>query len=325
MPLDSTTSQLLRKNDKNLTSLHLLSNGCNRGVKGDEVKAVTDALIKNTVLMSLDLHGNSINNARAKSIAKALTKNKTLKELKLWNAFVRDAEVKTIAKALSKNTTLKTLFLGSNIMTEAGVKAIAEGLAKNTTLTFLGLKSEGCGDKGAKVLADALTKNTTLTRMSLVLCDINDAGAKALVEGLAENKSLIFLNLEFNFISAALSKQISSLIVRNQQYLKLKKLQATAYEQLRIGRILLYKTVLLGQEDESNLNLPLEMREKIVTHIGKSVLITEEQQQLILNYAEGRIAPVADKLSFFKVTKCDRVRKQIKQDKLGAAPPSLAS
>jgi hypothetical protein len=68
----------------------------------------------------------------------------------------------------------------------------------------------------------------------------------------------------------------------------------------------------------------LELKEKIVKQVNEAHF-TDQQQRLILNYAEGKIVPVADKLSFFKVTKCDRIRKQLKQDEVEAASCSLTS
>jgi Ran GTPase-activating protein (RanGAP) involved in mRNA processing and transport len=171
-------------------------------------------------------------------------------------------------------------------------------------------------------MAAALEHNTTLTQLNLEDNQIGDEGAKALAAALEHNFSLTLLDLRSNPISANVKNQLERLIKRNQRLLK--ELQATALEQLKAGRVLLSKGLRADNNTVSLANLPLEIREHIVKMLDDNRLMTNGQQRLILNYAEGKIAPVADKLQFFKVTKCDRVRKQLKQEEVEAASQSLA-
>jgi hypothetical protein len=217
-----------------------------------------------------------------------------------------------LGEVLQKNITLTTLMLGSNQIGATGMKAFGEALEKNTTVTTLDLNYNQISDAGAGALGKALVKNTILTTLSLNDNQISNAGAKVLSEALRKNSTLTMLSLYGNQISDVLIQQINSLIIRNRRYLK--ELQVAVCQQLKVGRILLYKAYPNESEDSLFLAMPLEMREKIVTHAVENIHLTNEQQRLVLNYAEGKKAPLADKLSFFKVTKCDRVRKLFMQD-----------
>jgi hypothetical protein len=160
-----------------------------------------------------------------------------------------------------------------------------------------------------EILQRLRDNDTSLTELHLGGNRIGDEGAKALAEMLERNTSLTELDLRNKTIDEELIKQIDGLIKRNQHYLK--NLQAEACKQLKVARVLLYKT----KPTDTGANLysesPLEIKEKIVKHVIEQAYFTEEQQRLIVNYAEGMIPPVADKLNFFKVTKCDRVMKPL--------------
>jgi hypothetical protein len=243
--------------------------------------------------------------------------DKTLTSLYLGYRKISAAEAKDIAQSLAFNTSLTELELGHK------GKYIAQALAFNTSLTSLYLVDNRISDAGAKDIAQALVSNSSLTLLDLTYNHISDAGAKDIAQALTVNSSLTSVDLGHNPISYALYKQVKNLAARNQKYLK--DLQVTAHMQLRVGRLLLYKAESMNGENNLFLELPLEIKEKIVTHLSDNALLTGEQQRLILNYAEGKIAPVADKLSFFKVTKCDRVRKRLNDDKVEAASNSFAS
>ncbi len=160
-----------------------------------------------------------------------------------------------------------------------------------------------------KLLQRLRDNDTSLTSLDLPTNNIRAAGAQALAAGLEKNTTLTYLELWGNRIGDALGQQIDSLTTRNQKYLKIS--QVTTCIQLSIGRLLLYKATAINAENNLFLALPLEIKEEIVKHAGENTYLTGEQQRLILNYAESKIAPVADKLTFFKVTKCDRIRQEL--------------
>jgi hypothetical protein len=209
------------------------------------------------------------------------------------------------------------------IITDVLAIKIASALTSNTTVTEIFLSSNTISDIGASAFASSLTKNATLTSLDLGNNQIGDAGAQELAQALLKNNTLISLDLNANQTRHAVKTQVDSLIKHNQQYLK--NLQAAACKQVNIGRILLYKAETTISGCNFYLELPLEIKEKIISYVSKNIYFTKEQQRLVLNYAEGEITPLADKLSFFKATKCDRIRKQLKQDEIEAASCSHPS
>jgi hypothetical protein len=256
----------------------------------------------------------------------------TLISLNLGGNQIDDGDVKELSKRLANNTALTSLYLGHNNITNAGAKDLAQALAKNTTLIALHLEYNLIGDEGAKAFAQALMKNYTLSIIDLQLNAISDIGARALVKALARNPTPISLNLGTNQISDSLYEQIKNILAHKT--CQLKNLKRTALEELKLGRPLLYHTESAGNAADSAL-LPLEIREKIISRLDADVLMTEEQQRLLLNYAEGKtsdkgelLVPLEmDKSGFFKMTKCDRVMKPLKgrpQDEVLAGKARLS-
>jgi Ran GTPase-activating protein (RanGAP) involved in mRNA processing and transport len=245
----------------------------------------------------------------------------TLTQLDLGHNQISVEGAKALAGALEQNTTLIQLDLWDNQIGDEGAKALAAALEQNTTLIQLDLWDNQIGDEGAKALAAALEQNTALIQLDLWDNQIGDEGAKALAAALEQNTTLTQLNLRNNPISANVKKQIERLIERNQRLLK--ELQATAFKQFKAGRVLLRNALPADNNTVSLANLPLEIREHVVKVLDGEEQVTEEQQRLILNYAEGKITLVADKLQFFKIMKCDRVRKQLRKDEIEATEQKL--
>jgi Ran GTPase-activating protein (RanGAP) involved in mRNA processing and transport len=203
----------------------------------------------------------------------------------------------------------------------AGTEALARDLEENITVTLLSLEGNNIEDAGAEALAAALDKNKTLTSLNLRCNLIGNIGAGSLKRALQRNSALTSLDINDNLMSVEVKEQIDSLIERNKRLLK--ELQATALEQVKAGRVLLSKALPADNNTVSLANLLLEIREHIVKVLDGREQMTEEQQRLILNYAEGKIAPIADKLAFFKATQCDRIRKQHTQEEVEAVSSFL--
>ena len=238
------------------------------------------------------------------------------------NNRIGDEGAKALGEALKNNTTLTILDLMCNRIGDEGGQALGEALQNNTALTRLDLERNRISYVGAKALGEGLQKNITLTSLNLGYNQLGEEGAKALAAGLERNMTLTALYLNSSQIGTEDEKLINSLITRNQRFLK--ELQSTALKQLIAGRILLRAASALNK-DNGLMSLPQEIRIYIVEMIDENALMIGEQQRLILNYVEGKIPPVTNKLTFFKVTKCDSVRKQLKQDEVEAASCSLVS
>lgn len=231
-----------------------------------------------------------------------------LTELDLFGRCRDIVKMKALGEALSKNSSLISLNLSFNQISAAGVEGLVEILDKNGGLASLDLKNNEISNADVEILAKALVNNNTLLSLDLSYNKISDEGALALIKMLDKNctlTSLYLWNWSTYQISNDVARWVQKLTVRNKQYLV--KLQATAYEQLMMARALFYKA---EKTKEGAIYLPFKIRTKILSYINKDVL-TIEQQRLIANYAVGNIKSVADRLSFFKVTKCDRVMKKV--------------
>ena len=88
-------------------------------------KKIAETLKTNTVLMTLDLNNNGINDGCAKELAEALKTNTALTKLNLYDNSFRYAGAKELAEALKINTVLMTLNLSYNYINNRGAKELA--------------------------------------------------------------------------------------------------------------------------------------------------------------------------------------------------------
>jgi hypothetical protein len=316
------------------------------------LKQLVRAIAHNSTLTFLDLSFNNIRDEGAKDLALVLTQNKTLTSLFLGKNNIGAQGAKQLSQALMINVTLTKLSLWKNEIGDEGARELAHAIAQNRTLTSLDIEKNKIGDEGLKELAIALMQNRNLAFINLEHNRITDIGAEELGKALVQNIYLRILRLGRNYLSHSGAELLVQILAgnfslfsltlddeKNEEYFELyylnllkrrnillfENLLATALNTLRLGRLLLYKATSTPRKISFFLQLPLEIKEKILTQASNTKkVLTKEQLRLIVNYAEGKIAPVADKLSFFKVTKCDRIRKQIKQDEVEAAEQRLA-
>ncbi|KAF9288543.1 hypothetical protein BGZ68_000096 [Mortierella alpina] len=166
------------------------------GVK--ELQALTTALKANSILTTLDLRRNWIEDDGVLMLAEALKVNATLTILNLSNNLIGTNGGQALAEALKINSTLTTLSLGCNSIADG--KALAEALKINTTLTTLDLSSNLIGPGGGQALAEALRVNSTLTTLDLSDNSLRSYGGLTLAGALEVNFTLIALDLSRNCI-----------------------------------------------------------------------------------------------------------------------------
>ena len=104
-----------------------------RGEQGEDVRALAEALEKNTTVTSLDLKSNGIGDEGAASLAAALEKNLTVTSLNLRVNGIRDDGAASVAAALEKNSTLTSIDIGRNLIGTKGAARLAAALDKNST------------------------------------------------------------------------------------------------------------------------------------------------------------------------------------------------
>ncbi|CAE7783032.1 Nlrc3 [Symbiodinium sp. CCMP2456] len=119
------------------------------GVAG--IRAVSDMLMTNVALMSLNLDGNHVEDTGAAAIAEALRVNGTVTHLSLAENDLGDAGAVALAKALEVNTSVTHVSLKGNSIGDEGAEALANALRANTTLTveLLAVKLDSCGRRNS--------------------------------------------------------------------------------------------------------------------------------------------------------------------------------
>lgn len=100
------------------------------------VLALSKALVRNTVVKSLSLAGNQLQDVGVKMLAQGLLENQTLRDLRLTNNRITDEAMDSLVALIRKNE-LNTLYIDQNYMTDVIASKIAEALPAAPSLRNL--------------------------------------------------------------------------------------------------------------------------------------------------------------------------------------------
>ncbi|KAF9327375.1 Leucine-rich repeat-containing protein 34 [Linnemannia elongata] len=164
------------------STLERLNIGNDRmGGNGEVVMALAEGLAKNKGLVRLDMEnkglgghgGGDDGESSVKALAEALEKNTDLQELNLARNKLTDQDIDVICKALANNRGLKVLDLSLNSFGEHGTRAIAALLAGDSTtedgvgLREIDLSDNELTEEGGMAIGQALKTNKTLQRLRM--------------------------------------------------------------------------------------------------------------------------------------------------------------
>jgi len=183
----------------------------------DGAKSISDALVRNEGLRTLNLQSNRLGEKGAKELAAALESSSaklTALNLSLNSLGAEGGEA--IGKALAVNRTLTSLDLGENMLGSQGAIAVGRALQSNSSLTLLNLQRNGVDPEGAKALASGLQNNRTLNTLKLQDNFVGDEGADAFLEALLTNSSLRCLNLLNNHSSLACAQRLQEALASKE-------------------------------------------------------------------------------------------------------------
>ena len=183
------------------------------GVK--HIELLLKALLVNSSLTSLHLHGDSIGDTGAECLSQALTVNSSLTNLDLTSNSIGDTGAESLSQALTVNSSLTNLHLTSNRIGYTGAECLSQALTVNSSLTNLDLTSNRIGGTGAEFLSGALKVNSSLTNLDLSENSIGDPGAVSLSQALSANSSLTNLNLSGNGIGLVGGACLSHALIVN--------------------------------------------------------------------------------------------------------------
>lgn len=149
---------------------------------------VAEALRRNVGLEHFNFKGNELTSAGLGSLTEALMTNRTLRSLDLGNNNLDADGARQLGTLLRAETSvLERLNVENNPMGSEGARYVAEALAVNGALTSLSLRGCRVGDEGAQSVAQALRTNSGLKYLGLGVNPISDVGIVALMEGLQCN------------------------------------------------------------------------------------------------------------------------------------------
>lgn len=199
-----------------------------RNLNDMDCKAISNALLVNTTVTTLDLShnlitdkgvlylasamadrdlvrvlilaGNKLTVESAKIFAELLQRSKTVAILQLSGNKIDDKACVILSAALKSSKILQECNLSHNHLTEKAGATIGDALIYNTSLQRLNL-SWNLIRHGIVAIALALSTNQTLRQIDLSWNGIDDFGIRALVVGLETNVTLENLNLSRNNIS----------------------------------------------------------------------------------------------------------------------------
>ncbi|KAF0485910.1 RNI-like protein [Gigaspora margarita] len=161
----------------------------------DDVKAITDALFKNTTLESLN---NELGAEGMELLAVALCKNTSLATLELSKNQLGIEGGKALANALCNNISLKSLIVVDNEFGLEGIEKLAKSLCVNSTLTTLTIHYNLINVDGGKALAQALITNTSLTSLDISICPLDGEDViKEIAKALHKNVTLTSMTIYY--------------------------------------------------------------------------------------------------------------------------------
>jgi Ran GTPase-activating protein (RanGAP) involved in mRNA processing and transport len=178
----------LNTNEPNLYQVNLATSD----VDDDRALQLSQALMNNSTVETLDLYGNNIGAVGSKYLTQMLMcNNRYTIRSSLYTPLIHSSHTLLAYSVTSLN-------LDCNPIPLAAAKHFKESLAGNSTLTTLHLSETELGDAGAEQLVSSLETNSSITTLSLAHNSIKSAGVVRLAKSLERNFTLTVLDLQWN-------------------------------------------------------------------------------------------------------------------------------
>ncbi|XP_071485706.1 uncharacterized protein [Diadema antillarum] len=165
------------------------------------VLPLTIAMKSNSMIETLDMSDNHLEEESGVAIAKMLEDNINITKVDLSQNLIRAKGITAFSNMLETNYTLKTLCLQSNHLTDKDAIPLAEALKNNATLTELDLSHNDLGELAGVYLGAGLTVNDGLMYLDLKWNAVRNKGIAAISNALKVNSSLEVLDLSHNGVS----------------------------------------------------------------------------------------------------------------------------
>lgn len=225
----------LLKTNNSILHLDLSKNN----FKDDGAIALSDGIIGNSSLASLDMrHNSSIGGPGSQALSQAIIQswtvrtfsgipvhhlkenNADLKKVELNGTYSKragcgDCEAILLALLLRRNHIVRQVNLSNNTIGDVGAFQLGDALRENSTLVTLRIVDNNISDVGAEGLGMGLKRNSTLIELGLSENQISDIGTKGLMEGVKINSTLQKLQLQYNKIGDEGAQSIADGLKKN--------------------------------------------------------------------------------------------------------------
>ncbi|XP_054751870.2 uncharacterized protein LOC129257544 [Lytechinus pictus] len=201
------------KNNSMIETLDL----CDNHLQDDSGIAIATMLENNVNITKVDISHNLVRGRGITAFSDMLESNYTLKTLCLRANHLTDKDAMPLAEALKNNATLTELDLSYNELGEMAGIHLGSGLAVNDGLNYLDLRWNAVRNKGIAALANALKVNTILEVLDLSNNGVSVPGCIALMRALKINTGLRILNLSYNHINSVGAQKLSIGIKKNSR------------------------------------------------------------------------------------------------------------
>lgn len=248
----------IKRNVGNLRFEHLGLNGA---------KIVSEILIHNNILTSIDLSGNDIGPDGIELISNALKYNYVLEKLVLTSNPIGSNGIKYLVDMMNYNTSLKILHLDYTGIDTTGIRHLSDFLKINDSLIELSLQENYMAPDGFILLSDALKINDTSQKLSIGLSIFG--GLVFLLPAVKINKSLTYLD-GVDIPTMSECNEIRKYIKRNIKYKKF------------IGRFIHLIGVLSNKQIKDNLYKNL-LRNVILYNILLIIILNKKNRKYILD------------------------------------------
>lgn len=256
-------------------------------------RVLSQALMANTVVTTLDLSSNAIGDIGANFIADVIATNKVLKVLRIAQNNLTDRGVAVIAEALLENDTLEELDIRQNKLSDASGEVLLNMLQRNNSVSVVRL--EGCRisvelsneiEIAANINSQPLSlklalfrlasKDSTFTTLDLSVYDgqryFTDDSVRILCHALHGNDYVTVLNLTENTIGLGGVEAIASVLVQPTCVIQCLSLARNS------GVDDACAEVLANAFSQNGSLMEVDLRETSITDVGVLALSTALQQ-----------------------------------------------
>jgi len=187
-------------------------------IKLKGVEIIAKGIEKNCILKSLLISNNGIGDQGAKILVSAISSSKSLTELDLSNNNLTTIAASFIAPILD---TILILNVANNELGDEGVEVLCKSIALNVKFNSLDVGSNKLTDKACSLLSDIISLHQNFTCLYVDGNEVTDKGAHALSVAITKSSCFHTLYLGRNKVTDIGAKSLSDAIRQSLVFKKI--------------------------------------------------------------------------------------------------------